>query len=50
METPHELELVNATPSSTLDDFSREYGACPGIDLDDLETGTVVNPRYCDVL
>jgi hypothetical protein len=43
MDTVRELEPDNPTTSSTLDDFSREYGACPGIDLDDLETGTVVN-------
>jgi hypothetical protein len=47
METLQELEPVDATPSSTLDDFSREYGARPGIDLDDLETGTVVNLATC---
>jgi hypothetical protein len=43
METLRELDLDNPTSSDTLDEFSREYGTCPGIDLDDLETGTVVN-------
>jgi hypothetical protein len=43
MDTVRELELENPTSSSTLDDFSREYGVSRGIDLDDLETGTVVN-------
>jgi hypothetical protein len=43
MVTVPEFELENPMSSRTLDDFSREHGASPGIDLDDLETGTVVN-------